>query len=113
MVHAAWRDYSRRRRWFFSVSIGGFVLAVCSGELLPPPYGMQVSSCLMFAWFFASVIVILRLVLFKCPRCGEFFFFTWLWHDPFADRCVHCGLPKWSEVEREDETSGEGTDEYS
>ena len=41
---------------------------------------------------------------FTCPRCGELFFRAfdprpWRqdWrHNPFARRCLHCGLPKWA-----------------
>ena len=41
---------------------------------------------------------------FACPRCGELFFRAfdarpWRqdWrHNPFARRCLHCGLPKWA-----------------
>ena len=37
--------------------------------------------------------------LFRCPECGEFFLykfgrFNW---NPFPQKCVHCGLPKWEE----------------
>ena len=33
---------------------------------------------------------------FACPRCRKPFYRTW-WHNGFARKCVHCGLPKWSE----------------
>ena len=36
---------------------------------------------------------------FRCPECGEFFFFkvgTFNWNF-FPQKCVHCGLPKWAE----------------
>jgi hypothetical protein len=40
----------------------------------------------------------------RCPRCGELFFRKFddrpgrmVWqHNPFARRCMHCGLPKWA-----------------
>ena len=42
-----------------------------------------------------------------CPRCGELFFrkfddrpWRGAWqHNPFARRCMHCGLPKWAAVD--------------
>jgi hypothetical protein len=37
-----------------------------------------------------------RLALFRCPRCGKRFFTTMWYRNPFARKCVHCGLPKYS-----------------
>jgi hypothetical protein len=36
------------------------------------------------------------LALFRCPRCGKRFFTTLWYRNPFARKCVHCGLPKYS-----------------
>jgi ribosomal protein L37E len=35
-------------------------------------------------------------VMWRCPRCGRQFFFSGL-INVFARRCMHCGLPKWSQ----------------
>ena len=43
----------------------------------------------------AFIVASLRLTLFRCPRCHEWFFTTLMSHNPFARRCVHCKLPKW------------------
>jgi hypothetical protein len=34
---------------------------------------------------------------FPCPRCGKWFFAKWWYHNNFARKCVHCGLPKWAD----------------
>jgi len=38
-------------------------------------------------------------VYWSCPRCGKPYHYLvrWYgrWNNPFARRCVHCGLPKW------------------
>jgi hypothetical protein len=35
----------------------------------------------------------------SCPRCGKPFHYVAKglgnWNNPFAGKCVHCGLPKW------------------
>jgi hypothetical protein len=36
------------------------------------------------------------LALFRCPRCGKRFFTTLWYRNPFARKCVHCGLGKYS-----------------
>jgi hypothetical protein len=35
-----------------------------------------------------------RVLQWPCPRCGEPFFRTWWYHNPFARKCAHCGLRK-------------------
>ena len=55
-------------------------------------------------WMIAFAIVGYQKSNFACPRCGKPFFRrfddrpwrrSWV-HNPFARRCMHCGLPKWS-----------------
>lgn len=36
-----------------------------------------------------------RLAYWDCPRCGNRFFAR-LYNNPFAGKCMHCGLPKWA-----------------
>jgi len=61
------------------------------------------------ALFGAWVVLLVRFlsvsgeyVDWSCPRCGKPFHATVhagfiRWRNPFARRCVHCGLPKWAE----------------
>jgi hypothetical protein len=35
----------------------------------------------------------LRLAFTDCPRCHGYYHCNW-WLDPWAGRCLHCGLPR-------------------
>jgi len=57
-------------------------------------------------WMLVVAVVGYQKWNFACPRCGEMFFRKfdarpsrrdWQ-HNPFARRCMHCGLAKWAEV---------------
>ena len=51
-------------------------------------------SCIL-AWVYYSF----RLQLFRCPRCKRPFSASWLYNQSiFAQKCVHCGLEKFSNV---------------
>ena len=54
---------------------------------------------LLFRFFFISG----EYVYWSCPRCGKPFHYVarWYgrWSNPFAQRCVHCGLPKWADTD--------------
>jgi hypothetical protein len=51
------------------------------------------------------VVARFRLGGFRCPRCTQHFFrrrTRWLeYGNPFARRCLNCGLPKWAEEARD------------
>jgi len=60
--------------------------------------------CAASAWLIAFAVIGYRKWNFRCPRCAEPFFYkfddrrwrmSWQ-HNPFALRCMHCGLPKWA-----------------
>jgi hypothetical protein len=55
-------------------------------------------AVILSAWFVFFIVSSIRYQLFRCPRCGEWFSGTW-WYNLsyFARKCVHCGLPKFSE----------------
>jgi hypothetical protein len=55
-------------------------------------FGYAVAIC----WIAASVVAGVRAAWFPCPRCGKPFFASWWYRNPFARKCVHCGLPKWA-----------------
>jgi hypothetical protein len=69
-----------------------------------------------FAWMMAFAMVGYRKGNFRCPRCGELFFqkfddrpWRTVWqHNPFARRCMHCGLPKWAAVDPNSHTAKRG-----
>lgn len=93
----AWREYRRRQRW--SV---GLWLAFLPGTALTGYVGWRLFGspgwfALMGAlWFGAIVVAEIRVLTFRCPRCGQAFFGSWLpgLGNPFARNCIHCGLPK-------------------
>lgn len=47
---------------------------------------------------FQHALSLAGVALFSCPRCHKWFFATW-YRNPFARKCVHCGLPKWANSE--------------
>ncbi len=104
---AAWHDYRRRRRWFWGVYLGG-----CFGMVglwllfFNSPIGEFMKGivfCVLAPmWLIGFVVTAFRCQLFRCPRCHRRFFMTWWYHNSFARRCIHCGLPKWAD---EDERS--------
>ena len=73
-----------------------------SGFFRPVPL---LSWSALLATFGRYGILALQAWSLRCPRCGEPFFYTFddrpwrmSWRrNPFARRCMHCGLPKWGE----------------
>ena len=94
----AWNDYRRRRRWFFGVWLGGFLVVALLASLLSK---LSLDDLAFYvigpAWMIGFVIMAIRMSLFRCPRCHHRFFSTWWHNNPLARKCLHCGLPKWSE----------------
>lgn len=99
-----WAELRKLRRRMFRVAGAGVAL------LLVVPLDAYVSRStakiiglvlivgwivLLLRYFFLSF----EYVYWSCPRCGEPFHYAtnWCgrWNNPFAQRCVHCGLPKW------------------
>ena len=96
---SAWADYRRRRRWFFGAWLGGFVVVASLATLLASlssGLGTAAFWILGPAWMVSFVVVAARLQLFKCPRCRRPFFNAFWYRNPLAQKCVHCGLRKWS-----------------
>ena len=97
---AAWQDYRWRRRWFFIAWLGGpvciFALTACL-VFLWCTFPESIGIGLGLLWMASFMLTGGRLTWFRCPRCREPFFCTWWYSNQFARKCVHCGLPKWSE----------------
>jgi len=95
----AWEDYRRRRRLFLIAWLGYLPGAGLIGFLLAQVFQNDsafVAVALCWMVFFAISAEWLR--RFPCPNCGKAFFHTWLWNNPFAKKCLHCGWPKWAAV---------------
>ena len=89
---AAWRD--RRRRFLaYVIELNSLWILL----LLPLFFrNLQKSDkyiLVLPAWFVGNMIVGIWVNRFRCPRCGELYYFTWKfqrtgrWRD-----CRHCGL---------------------
>jgi hypothetical protein len=76
---------------FFAI---GLPLSALTGTK-PDYFGFAIASC----WIAVCVVTGWRVALFSCPRCHKWFFATWWYRNPFARKCVHCGLPKWANSE--------------
>ena len=67
------------------------------------PSGFAIPA-IAFVWMIVVAVAGYQKSNFLCPRCGKPFFRTfddrpWRadWQrNPFARRCMHCGLPKWA-----------------
>ena len=92
----AWSDYRRRRRSCLGFWLGGLLtvsifgtLSTVFGAVSPDNPWVAV---LGFGWVAVLGVLAFRLTLFRCPRCTQYFS-----ENPFARKCVNCGLLKWSE----------------
>jgi Zn ribbon nucleic-acid-binding protein len=91
-----WADYVARRNLLIFIFLGYIpwgVLMFLAKEYLGLP--SRVAEGLIVAWFIAFPIAGVRYQLWKCPRCGKGFAYTW-WYNKgfFARKCAHCGLSK-------------------
>ena len=102
---AAWRRYRWWSRAFWllfllyipALAIVGRELGWTRGNGTPILFAA-------IAWMIAVAVIGAQKFNLRCPRCGELFFYkfddrpwrmSWR-HNPFARRCMHCGLPKWA-----------------
>ena len=104
-----WDELRRLRQRLFRVAvIGAFILiAVPLVTTFVSPSAAKIIGLALFA---AWAVVLVRFlfvfgeyVYWSCPRCGKTFHYVthWYgrWNNPFAKHCVHCGLPKWVDVD--------------
>lgn len=97
---SAWSDYRSRRRWFFGVWLGGLPSVILlAGALITFFHSELPFYFVGGAWLVSFAVAGFRLTLFRCPSCHHHFFCTWYFSNHFARRCVHCGLPKWTEID--------------
>jgi hypothetical protein len=104
---ATWSRY-RLWSWAFWIGFASYLpgLALASREFGWTRDG-NVGAIFVtaFVWMLAWAAIGYQKTNFRCPRCGEEFFnkfdnrpwrMAW-WHNPFARRCMHCGLRKWAD----------------
>jgi len=91
----AWQGY-RRRRNLFGIAFLSFVpFAYLIDHLTLKSYGWTIQ---LFAiiWMIVFLAAGIRMQHFPCPRCGKWFFSRGWTSNMIAERCIHCGLPKYS-----------------
>src|SRR5215472_6519603 len=85
-----WRELTRRRNLALFAFLGYVPITLTFGLLAHKLFQSEI-PVFVFAWgwmlFFA--VAVIRCNAFRCPRCGGWFFSSWLW---FARRCAHCKL---------------------
>jgi MFS family permease len=103
----SWRLYRRLRRtqWIgVLIPLVGVPLFFTLDRWIPLAAELLAPISLT-AGFITLVVARIRLGRFRCPRCTEDFFrrrTRWLeYSNPFARRCLNCGLPKWAEEARD------------
>ena len=104
---AAWRVHQWWSRAFWLAFVG-YLPAMALIDGVVRRTGAAAAGTTTFAvalvWMIAFAVTGYQKSNFACPRCGEAFFRTWddrpwrrTWSsNPFARRCRHRGLPKWS-----------------
>src|SRR5436190_1349074 len=92
-VASAWADYRHRRRWFFSAWLGGFAANVVLQPLFRGlSFGVPLGWVLGGGWLLSFFVTLLRLEMFKCPRCqNSFACRSFSFRNPLARSCAHCG----------------------
>lgn len=96
---AAWND-RKRRFLIYVVAINSFWLLVLGGILAQanPRFDLPGRTVILafVLWFVAQVAAGVWLNRFRCPRCGDFFYWKkWSWKIEKTKnkrQCRHCGL---------------------
>ena len=100
-----WQDYRRRRNLLLFASIGYvpacgvfgvFTMLLFHSDRPIVPFAI--------CWMAFGVFANMRFNGFRCPRCGNMFFFQDEQRlvfkirrgNQFASKCLHCGLPKYA-----------------
>ncbi len=91
-----WHDLKRRRllNWalFLGYLPGVALIVVAMDRSAPGWHGADIYVVL--SWMTAFLASAVYQSAFRCPRCGQRFFSTAGWHNPWARKCLHCGLPR-------------------
>jgi hypothetical protein len=94
----SWQGYRKRRNLILFAFLGyvpavGLIaaLTIWAFKSTTPAFVAA------FGWMVFYAVAGIRFQQFKCPRCGKLFFAKWWYHNSFARRCVHCGLPKYAD----------------
>jgi hypothetical protein len=81
------RDIRFRRRWLWLVFLG-YLPVMATLSLL----GEWMFPWAAYVWMGLFMGAVMYVWASRCPRCGERFHFRWAFSNPWARKCLHCGL---------------------
>ena len=92
---AAMSNYTRRRNVLWATAVALVPAVLLAGMPLDRLFQSSAPSAVVGL---AALVTLFRaahrLRQWRCPRCGETFHERGLTGNPFARRCMHCGLAK-------------------
>jgi hypothetical protein len=87
-VAARLAQLRRLQKWIWASPVVGLPIIFLAGSARSE-FGLAA----FFVWVVVVFGLIGRHLLFRCPRCNEYFNWSDRQRHTFADACVHCGLP--------------------
>ncbi len=95
-----WESYRSKRRRAVLMFLGLLPL-LAAGSFLGmffPRLDPLIIVLALSAYWITTGLLILRVLLWRCPRCHEVFSMSgrWFGWTPLTRACVHCGLPKFA-----------------
>ena len=93
-----WKEYRRIRNQWVLVFLGYVPVVGTVGFLSIKLFHTAVPA-FVFAFFWMALFLFtgIRVNIWRCPNCGEWFSGKWWYNLGFLARsCVHCGLPKYN-----------------
>jgi hypothetical protein len=94
-----WKRYKLWRNLGIVGWLGFFPFVIAAGALTRRFFHSPIFfSVAAVAWLILMAYACGEAAYWRCPRCGKPFAATWWYRlGPFARRCAHCGLPKYSD----------------
>jgi hypothetical protein len=97
----AWRNRQRLRLLLAAVLVLVFVYLFSFDFIWPvvgkiwPASRSEIFFVGLSAWAIISIVLIIRVLTFRCPRCGKFFNLSTSVRATTKNRteCIHCHLP--------------------
>lgn len=94
-----WAELRRLRRRMLWLAVAGATVFA----LVPIDNYLHLGPLLVLVWAVSVATFFVTLIQYSywpCPRCGESFHHKSRglsrFNNPFANRCINCGLPKWA-----------------
>jgi hypothetical protein len=92
-----WGEYRKRRNLLLFAFLGYVPIVSAFAFLSFKFFHTDVPAFVFaFGWMAFFLVAGIHLNCWPCPRCGKWFAAKWWYRNPFARRCVHCGLRKYS-----------------